>query len=39
MADRTLPARISSSFTGTARRRFEPLKNLKLMLIIAVFVV
>ena len=39
LADRTLPARINTSFTGTAQAFQSSLKNLSLLLIIAVFVV
>jgi HAE1 family hydrophobic/amphiphilic exporter-1 len=39
LADRTLPARMNSSFTGTAQAFQSSLKNLTLLLIIAVLVV
>src|SRR5262249_43287171 len=39
LADRTLPAKMSSSFTGAAQSFQSSLKNLSLLLIIAIFVV
>jgi hydrophobe/amphiphile efflux-1 (HAE1) family protein len=39
LADSTLPARMSASFTGTAQAFQSSLKNLPLLIIIAIFVV
>ena len=39
LADRTLPARMSSSFTGTAQAFQSSLKNLTLLIVIAILVV
>jgi HAE1 family hydrophobic/amphiphilic exporter-1 len=39
LADRTLPARMSASFTGTAQAFQSSLKNLPLLIVIAILVV